>query len=199
MGNKLMYYKSNIYLIFGKSNIIFNGVNMQVSEQVGVISKEKSVYAVGVFLFLLGGVMLAPLFPNQFISGPIVNALLLIVTVILGLRSGILMSFLPSIMALVGGLLPAVFGPFVPFIMAGNIIMVTLFHYLRQKNYWLGAGMGSVLKFIFLFVASKIMFNSVLGHTLAGSMALMMSWNQLYSAAAGSVIAYLFLKTIKRI
>lgn len=172
---------------------------MQASEQVGVISKEKSVYTVGVFLFLLGGVMLAPLFPNQFISGPIVNAILIIVTVILGLRSGILMSFLPSVMALVGGLLPALFMPFIPFIMAGNIILVTLFHYLRQRNYWLGAGAGSIVKFIFLFIASKIMFDYFLGQTLAGAMALMMSWTQLYSAAAGSLIAFLFLKTIKRI
>ncbi len=172
---------------------------MPINEQVGAVPKEKSAYAVGVFLVLLGGIMLAPLFPNQFISGPIVNAILIIVTVMLGLRSGILMSFLPSVMALFGGLLPMVFLPFLPFIMAGNIILVTLFHYLRQKNYWLGAGVGSVVKFIFLFTASKIMFVFFLGQTLAGAMALMMSWNQLYSAAAGSLIAFIFLKTIKRI
>ncbi|MCX6781967.1 MAG: iron hydrogenase [Candidatus Magasanikbacteria bacterium] len=172
---------------------------MPMSEQVEAVPKEKTIYVVGVFLFLLGGVMLAPLFPNQFISGPIVNAILLIVTVILGLRSGILMSFLPSVMALVGGLLPAIFIPFIPFIMAGNIIFVTIFHYLRQKNFWLGAGAGSVVKFIFLYISSKIMFDYFTGQTLAGAFALMMSWNQLYSAAVGSLIAFLFLKTIKRI
>lgn len=169
------------------------------AEQVGAISKGKSITAVGVFLVLLAGVMLAPLFPNQFISGPIVNALLIIVTVMLGLRSGIILCFVPSLMAMVGGLLPAVFFPFVPFIMAGNIIMVVLFHFLRQRNYWLAAGAGSVTKFIFLFVASQLFFTVFLVQPLARAAALMMSWNQLYSAALGSLIAYAFLKTIKRI
>jgi len=172
---------------------------MEANEQVGAVSKEKTVTVVGTFLFLLGGVMLAPLFPNQFISGPIVNAILIIVTVILGLRSGILMSFVPSLMAMVGGLLPAVFFPLIPFIMAGNIIMVTLFHYLRRKNYWFGAGTGSVVKFLLIYASSQIMFKFFIGKSVAGSLALMMSWNQLYSALLGSVIAFLFLKTIKRI
>lgn len=169
------------------------------AEQVGAIPKEKSVSAVGIFFVLLAGVMLAPLFPNQFISGPIVNALLIIVTVMLGLRSGIILCFVPSLMAMVGGLLPAVFFPFIPFIMAGNIIMVTLFHFLRLKNYWLAAGTGSVAKFIFLFAASQIFFTVFLVQPLAKAASLMMSWNQLYSAALGSLIAFVFLKTIKRI
>jgi len=102
-------------------------------------------------------------------------------------------------MALVSGILPAIFLPFIPFIMLGNIMMVTLFNWLRLKNYWLGAGAGSAVKFIFLFAASQIFFNLIVNQPLAKAAALMMSWNQLYSAAAGSVIAYIFLKTIKRI
>jgi hypothetical protein len=168
-------------------------------EQVGAIPKEQPISIVGVFFVFLAGVMLAPLFPNQFISGPLVNALLIIVTVMLGLRSGIILSFVPSLMAMVGGLLPPIFFPFIPFIMASNIIMVTIFHFLRLKNYWLAAGVGSVTKFIFLFATSQIFFAVFLVQPLAKAAGLMMSWNQLYSAALGSLVAYGFLKTIKRI
>lgn len=173
--------------------------DMPVTEQVGAMPKEQAVSTVGLFFVFLAGTMLAPLFPNQFISGPMVNAILIIVTVILGLRSGIILCFVPSLMALAAGLLPAIFMPFIPFIMFGNIIMVTLFNWLRLKNYWLGAGAGSVVKFIFLFAASQIFFNLITHQALARTAAMMMSWNQLYSAAAGSVIAYVFLKIIKRI
>lgn len=165
----------------------------------GAIAKGKEVSTAGLFLVLLGGVMLAPLFPNQFISGPMVNALLIIVTVMLGLRSGIILSFVPSLMALFGGLLPALFMPFVPFIMLSNIILVVFFHFLRLKNYWLAACSASVAKFIFLTVASQLFFNFFMHQSLAKTAAFMMSWNQLYSALLGSIIAYAFLKTIKRI
>jgi hypothetical protein len=167
--------------------------------EAGALPKENSVTRIGLFFVLLAGVMLAPLFPNQFISGPIVNALLIIITVMLGLRSAVIMSFLPSLMALTNGLLPPMFAPFVPFIILSNIIFVCIFHKLRLRNYWLAAGTGSVVKFIFLFAASQIFFNLFLDQTLARSASLMMSWNQLYSAALGSLIAYGFLKTIKRI
>jgi len=170
-----------------------------LAEQVGVIPKEQAYSTVGLFFVFLAGVMLAPLFPNQFVSGPMVNAILIIVTMVLGLRSGVILCFVPSLMALVSGILPAIFLPFIPFIMLGNIMMVTLFNWLRLKNYWLGAGAGSAVKFIFLFAASQIFFNLIVNQPLAKAAALMMSWNQLYSAAAGSVIAYIFLKTIKRI
>jgi len=109
------------------------------------------------------------------------------------------MSFLPSLMALVSGLLPPMFAPFVPFIILSNIIFVCIFHKLRLRNYWLAAGTGSVVKFIFLFAASQIFFNLFLNQTFARAASLMMSWNQLYSAALGSLIAYGFLKVIKRI
>ncbi|MFA5128057.1 MAG: iron hydrogenase [Patescibacteria group bacterium] len=169
------------------------------AEQVGAVPKESATTTAGLFFVLLAGVMLAPLFPNQFISGPMVNALLIIITVMLGLRSAVILSFVPSIMALVSGLLPAMFAPFVPFIILSNIIFVCLFHWLRLHNYWLAAGAGSVAKFIFLFVMSQLLFNIFLNQTLAQAAAMMMSWNQLYSAALGSLIAYGFLKTIKRI
>ena len=170
-----------------------------VTEQVGAIPKEKSIANVGTFLLVLGGVMLAPLFPNQFISGPIVNAILFIVTVILGLRTGILLCFIPSLMALWAGLLPAIFLPFIPFIMISNIVMVLIFNWLRLKNYWFAAGSGGVVKFIFLFVASQIFFKIFVPTTVAQGVSIMMSWNQLYSALFGAIIAFVFLKVIKRI
>lgn len=168
-------------------------------EQVEAIPQDKTVSVVGLFFIFLAGIMLAPLFPNQFISGPMVNAILFIVTVMLGLRSGLIFSFVPSVIALIGGLLPVFLVPFIPFIMLSNIIMVSVFHNLRLKNIKLAIVVSAILKFIFLAVASKLFFEFFLNSTMSQTIAYMMSWNQLYSALLGGIIAYTFLKIIKRI
>lgn len=166
-------------------------------ENIEALKKEKT-SAIAQFLMILCGLMIVPMIPNQLFSGPLVNALLFIVTVFLGLRSGIILSFVPSLMALFGGLLPAIMAPFIPFIIISNIIMVTLFHFARQKNYWLGVGIGGVAKFLFLTVASRMYFQLFLNKPITQAIATMMSWNQLYSALLGGIIAFVFLKFVKR-
>lgn len=163
------------------------------------VAKGKAMVSVGTFLIALGGLIILPLFHNQFFSGPLVNAVLLIVTVMLGLRAGIVLSFVPSVMALLGGLLPALLMPFLPFIMAGNILLVVIFHYLRLKNFWLGAVAGAIVKFAFLTAAIQIFFRFLIHKPIVQVIAYMMSWNQLYSALLGALIAFVFLKFIKRI
>jgi len=163
------------------------------------VAKGMAKVSVGTFLVALGGLIILPLFHNQFFSGPLINAVLLIITMMLGLRAGVILSFVPSIMALLAGLLPALLMPFLPFIMAGNILLVVIFHYLRQKNYWLGAGLGAIVKFAFLTAAIQIFFRFFINKPVVQAIAYMMSWNQLYSALLGAVIAFAFLKFIKRI
>ncbi len=138
-------------------------------------------------------------FHNQIVSGPIVNALLFIITVLGGLYGGIILSFVPSIMALLGGLLPPIMAPFIPFIMMSNVIMVVLFYYARRKNYWLGTGAASVFKFLFLTAASQLFFQFFLNKPMSQAISFMMSWNQLISALAGGIIAFVFLKFLKKI
>ncbi|HCP60545.1 MAG TPA: iron hydrogenase, partial [Dehalococcoidia bacterium] len=76
--------------------------------------------AVITFVVLLGIATVAPLSGSQFITGPIVNATLLIAVALLGMRDGILIGLIPSTIALATGLLPAVLAPMIPFIIVGN-------------------------------------------------------------------------------
>ena len=159
------------------------------------ITKE----AVITFVVLLGIASAAPLIRNQFITGPIVNATLLIAVATLGMRDGLLIGLIPSSIALFVGLLPPVLAPMIPFIIVGNAILVVTFGYLRSKNYWLGLVSGSVLKFAFLFGTSSIVINLLLDQKVATSVAVMMSWPQLVTALAGGLLAYGFLRGTKRL
>jgi hypothetical protein len=151
------------------------------------------------FIALLGIASAAPLLHNQFVTGPIVNATLLIATVLLGMRGGILVGLIPSSIALSVGLLPPVLAPMIPFIIVGNAILVVAFGYLRNKNYWLGLVSGSILKFAFLFGTSGVVVNLLLNQKIASTVVMMMSWPQLVTALAGGLLAYGFLRGMKKI
>lgn len=165
-------------------------------EQIAGLEK---VNAWAAYLSLLGLAVIAPLFQFQMVTGPMVNAILFIATVVLGWRKAISIAFLPSILAFAVGLLPTVLGPMIPFIMLSNMVLVMVFHNLWRRNYWLGVGVASVAKFILLFVVSQFLFQIIFQQKLAQAVAATMSWPQLYSALIGGVIAYIFLKMVKRI
>ena len=164
-----------------------------------ILNREK-VLALTSFALIAGLSILAPLFKIQMATGPMVNALLFIATIILGPYAAILIGLLPSAFSLSAGLLPFLLAPMIPFIMLSNAILVLTFNYFQQKNYWLGIFSASILKYAFLLITSQTLINLFLkGAPAAKAVAIMMSWPQLVTALIGGVVAYIFLKFIKKI
>lgn len=151
------------------------------------------------FIALLGIATIAPLFHVQWVTGPIVNAMFIIAVVLLGTQNAIILALLPSTIALSVGLLPAILAPMIPFIIISNTILILGFSLLREKNFWSGIIVGSVLKFIFLWSTSFVVINLLLKKELATQVSAIMSWPQLATALIGGVLAYVFLKSIKKI
>jgi hypothetical protein len=155
-------------------------------------------------LGLLLTISVLPFFIHiQFLSGPFVNALLIIILFLCGIRTAVLAALIPSMMALAGGLLPAVLAPAIPFIMISNVIFVFLVDYFyhntldNQKGYWLGVAFGAAIKFTFLFISVNFISQLLIKKELAGAVAQMMSWPQFATALAGGIIAWIFLKWLK--
>ncbi len=153
------------------------------------------------FASLLAVASITPaLIHSQPITGPIVNAVLFIATVILGTQGAVLIALIPSLIALSVGLLPQALAPMVPFIMMSNVILVLVFNYVRKRNleakksYWTGLISASVLKFLFLFSTSFVVVNLITKQAVAQKAAAILSWPQLLTALAGGVIAYLVLR-----
>ena len=151
------------------------------------------------FITLLSIATIAPLFHQQWVTGPIVNAMFLIAVALLGAQTAIILALLPSTIALSVGLLPAVLASMIPFIIISNTILILGFNFLRAKNFWAGVVVGSVLKFAFLWSTSFVVINLLLKQELATKVSSMMSWPQLATALIGGVVAYVFLKSIKKI
>jgi hypothetical protein len=149
-------------------------------------------------VLLIGVAIAAPIFfKQQLITGTLVNTTLIIGVSLLGARDGLLIGLLPSSVALATGLLSPALAPMIPFIIIGNSILVLTFSYLSRINFWVGAITGSVLKFVFLMGTSTVVTGLLINKQIAPAVAQMMSWPQLATALAGSVLAFGVLKLMK--
>lgn len=158
------------------------------------------------FLSLSGIAIVMPFFFHiQLATGPMINAIFILVLFFCGIRSAMVLALIPSLMALAGGLLPAVLAPAVPFIMISNVIYVVLIDtiYNRMKDgdkgFWIGLGVASFVKFVFLYLSVNFIAKLLIKQELVTKVAQMMSWPQLFSALVGGVIAWGILKWLKRI
>ena len=159
--------------------------------------KKENISVLMQFVALVGIATVAPLLGQQAITGPIVNATLFISVMFLGAQNAILVGLIPSLIALSVGLLPSILAPMIPFIMVGNTILIMTFSHLKERGFWLGMILASALKFFFLFGTSSIVINLLLKKEIAAKVAMIMSWPQLFTALAGGLIAYIFLKSMK--
>jgi len=163
--------------------------------QTKILALNKSLtVSLTTFAVLLAIAIVAPLLHNQLVTGAIVNAVLFLATVTLGWTAAVAIGALPSLIAAVSGTLPAPLIPMIPFIITGNIILITIFYLLKNKKYFLGAISASLLKFLFLYSASATLFQFLLPQKLAPQMAQMMSWPQLITALFGGLLAFAFLR-----
>lgn len=158
------------------------------------------------FLVLGTVATLLPFFIHiQWLTGPIVNAILILVLFLSGIRAALVVSLVPSLMALAGGLLPAILAPIVPFIMISNVILVLTvdYFYNHAKNslsgYFLGVLFGAGLKFLFLFFNTTLIIRLLMKQELAVKIAQMMSWPQFATALIGGMLAFAALKWLKRV
>lgn len=160
------------------------------------ISKTKSLLLPLIqFLSILGIIILTQVFlKNQFIVGTIINALLISSVMFLGLRQAISIAIIPSLFSVFTGLMSFAILPFVPCIILGNLILILVFNFFKDKNYFLGGILGSILKFGFLFLTSAFLFSF-----LPQGILYAMSYPQLITALLGTFLAFIILKAFKRI
>lgn len=154
--------------------------------------KKESVLMLGLLICIA---VAAPLiFKQQFITGTIVNASLIVGVYLLGSRKGLLIGLIPSSFALATGLLPPTLAPMIPFIIAGNAILVLTFAYFSKFNFWAGVIIGSVLKFAFLYGMSTVIIGLLVNNQIVSTVSQMLSWPQLVTAICGGIVAFGIIK-----
>lgn len=157
------------------------------------IAKLSTLLVLGLFV----GVV--PAFVHeQWLTGPFVNAILIITCVLVGPMEAVFLGLVPSTVALSSGLLPLPLAPMIPFIMISNAIFVAVFHYLSKKSFSLGVLIGALLKFLFLYFFVTFLATTLLSATLLPKVAIIMSWPQFATALLGGIFAFAVLKFLKK-
>ena len=145
-------------------------------------------------------------FPQP-VTGPLVNAMLLISTAFLGCTAGIVLGIITPLLALIRGLLPPVLAPVVPFIIIGNIILVFLFHFIINNVHfnllnfikkYIAIVIAAFGKYIFLFLSVKIILPLIFNFQIAEKIVIIMTTPQLITAIAGGIIALIIIEILKK-
>jgi len=153
------------------------------------VSKKTAVFAL--FLAVTAGI--PAVIHSQFITGPIVNAALLLATVVMGPLAAVMLGVTSSPIALASGTLPLALAPMVPFIMLGNAILVLAFYAIYKKSFLGAVAVAAVVKYAFLAGTVSLLMSTMLSAQLTQTLALMMGIPQLVTALAGGLIAYIAL------
>ena len=148
---------------------------------------------------------------GQFVTGSCVNFILVTSSILLGLPSAAVVAILSPIGAFVILGIP-VFPILIPFMMAGNLVLVTVFHFISGKSFdnlnrasiiriCIAVIAGSVSKFLVLWVGIvhiALSFISDIRQPQIDAMAAVFSWPQLVTALIGSTLAVIIAPTLKK-
>lgn len=143
----------------------------------------------------------------QAITGPLVNALLILTVETAGLGAALAIAMVTPLAALLRGVLPLPLMVMIPFIVLGNAMLAGVYNALRTRNRWLALAAGAVVKFLLLFAAVTWLVARPLHLVLDGaaqpvalpvSLIQMMAWPQFVTALTGGLIAFGVLGLVKR-
>jgi len=142
-------------------------------------------------MVFVGAAALAPLVNSQLVTGTIVNAALFGAVMLVGFRAAASVAVMPSLIALAVGTLPIAMAPMVPFIMASNIALASVFALLKKANYWVAAIAAIAVKFGTLVLSANIILAVMTHGKVAAVLASAMGWPQLITALLGAGLAYI--------
>ncbi len=129
-------------------------------------------------------------FKIQWLTGPGVNAILVLATGYLGALSGIIIGIFTPLVALIMGIMP--FAPAIPFIMLGNALLCIGYTWGKKINPLVGVVTGAILKFILLSLAVRYIIAA------PPPVAAALSFPQLVTALTGGLIAIIILRYLPR-
>ncbi len=127
----------------------------------------------------------------QPVVGPLVNMMLLISVLLVGLPSALMIGILTPMIAFVAGII-GVF-PLIPMIIAGNMLYILAFGWVRTKlsfkfKDYVSVLLAAVVKFLFLYAAVRTILPLMIVEVKPPVIATF-SLPQLYTALIGGVLA----------
>jgi len=164
-----------------------------------------------IFIALLVSVQAVTRPFGQFVTGSCVNFILVSACILIGLPSAAVVATVSPIFAFLIIGIPA-FPLLIPFMMAGNVVLVIVIHFISGKSFSdltrrsyvrisVAAVAGSVIKFLVLWVGIvqiALSFIPDIKQPQIDAMSLTFSWPQLVTALIGSGLAVTVVPNLKK-
>ena len=169
-------------------------------------SKLKTLCRTAIFLALLVAVQFVTRSMGQYVTGSLVNLILIASGLLCGLWGGLAVALLSPVCAFLIGIGPA-FPQIVPAIMLGNAVIVLVWHLIaggqntRLPGYLLAAAAGALATFAVLYlVIVKWLVPMVLtlNEKQTAMLSASFSFPQLITAAIGGALAILLVPPLRR-
>jgi hypothetical protein len=136
---------------------------------------------------------------QQLVTGPLINAILLLAAAFTGVGGGVLVALITPGAAFMTGIMRL--APAVPVIMAGNAALVTVFALFRHRlrgdwTDYAAVAAGAVVKYLVMTAGMKLIVAPQLPVPAPAMLAL--TTMQLYTALLGGVLALAVLRALDR-
>ncbi|MCK8824191.1 ECF transporter S component [Fuchsiella alkaliacetigena] len=128
-------------------------------------------------------------FPQP-VTGPLINTILYLATLLVNIWSGVAIGLFTPIVAFIQGILPPPLAPMIPFIALSNGVLAVVFGLISKQNKIVGIIVASLSKYLILAAAVTFIVE------VPEQIARMMSLPQLITALAGGVIAMLVYRAL---
>ncbi len=150
----------------------------------------------------------------QPITGPLVNLMLILTTLVLNPLAGVILGSVSPLVAVIRGQLPPILLPMVPFIIIGNALFVLVFGLIRKLlsfsphhdssplksiGNWLGLFFGATIKFLWLYASASFVVPLILGKQLPATFIAMMAIPQFITAIIGGIFALFIFSMLRGI
>lgn len=122
----------------------------------------------------------------QWLTGPGVNAILLLAAAYTDVYSASILGMVTPVMALLFGVMPL--AVVVPFIMVSNIVYIVIYKWQYPNNSFVAISMAAIVKFLVLTIAVKFIISVPPGVAYA------LSTPQLFTAVTGGIIATIIIR-----
>lgn len=158
--------------------------NSTVAVSVHIIAK------LGVLLALTLTIQMAGM--PQYLTGPLVNAMLIISALSTGFWGSAVVGALTPIIAFMRGILPPMLGPAIPFIVLSNLAFVFTFLAVKNFNEYVGIAAAAVIKFLILAGVTEFIIQ------VLPQIARMLQLPQLITAISGGIFAIIFWRVLQK-
>ncbi len=127
----------------------------------------------------------------QYVTGPVINALLFFAAAIIGPVSAVLIGLLTPVIAFAFGIMPL--APAVPVIILGNAVLAIVFGLLIKKPY-VAVVVAALAKYGIMFISVTYLLPLLLNITLPPKLIATLTTPQLFTALGGGVLALAVIK-----